>query len=125
MAKKTKPADPATTSESAAVPTAPAQTKKPAKAATKQPPAKKAKPAREKKLSALGAAAKVLGETGAPMTSGELIEAMSKKGYWSSPNGQTPGATLYAAIIREIGKKGKESRFAKSERGKFERTKVA
>ena len=33
--------------------------------------------------------------------------------------------TVYAAMIREIGKKGKESRFAKSERGKFERTKVA
>ena len=31
---------------------------------------------------------------------------------------------VYAAMIREIGKKGKESRFAKSERGKFERTKA-
>jgi hypothetical protein len=57
-----------------------------------------------------------LGETGQAMTSGELIEAMAKKGYLSSPNGQTPAATLYAAIIRETGKKGKESRFAKSER---------
>jgi hypothetical protein len=58
------------------------------------------------------------------MTSGELIEAMAKKGYWSSPNGQTPAATLYAAIIREIGKKGKASRFTKAERGKFARTKA-
>ena len=33
--------------------------------------------AQAKKLSALDAAAKVLGETGQPMTSGELIEAMS------------------------------------------------
>jgi HB1, ASXL, restriction endonuclease HTH domain len=115
MAKKSKTAEQSATTEAATVPTAPAKTKKPAKAATKS----KAKPAKEKKLSALDAAAKVLGETGQPMTSRELIEEMSKKGYWSSPNGQTPEATLYAAIIREIGKKGKESRFAKSEHGKF------
>jgi HB1, ASXL, restriction endonuclease HTH domain len=114
MAKKIKTAD-QTTTETA-----------PAKAPTKtKAPAKKAKPAKEKKLSALDAAAKILGETSQPMTTNEMIEAMSKKGYWSSPNGQTPQATLYSAIIREIGKKGKESRFAKSERGKFERTKVA
>jgi hypothetical protein len=50
---------------------------------------------------------------------GEMIEAMAKKGYWSSPNGQTPSATLYSAILREINVKGKESRFAKTERGKF------
>jgi hypothetical protein len=36
----------------------------------------------------------VLGETGQAMTSGELIEAIAKKGYWSSPNGQTPAANL-------------------------------
>jgi hypothetical protein len=84
-------------------------------------PAKKS-PA--KKLSALDAAAKLLGETGQSMTSGELIEAMAKKGYWSSPNGQTPEATLYSAMIREIAKKGKASRFSKRERGKFARTKA-
>jgi vancomycin resistance protein YoaR len=117
MAKKTK-----TTEATPAPKTAPA---KPAKAVAKtKAPAKSAKPAKARKLSALDAAAKVLGEMGTPMTSGELIEAMAKKSYWSSPNGQTPAATLYAAIIREIGKKGKESRFAKSERGKFERTRV-
>src|SRR5262245_39306045 len=112
MPKKTKPAT--TTVE------APAKSAKPAKKA----PAKKAKPVKEKKLSALDAAAKVLAEAGNAMNSTEMIEAMSKKGYWSSPNGQTPEATLYAAIIREIGKKGKDSRFAKTERGKFERTKA-
>jgi HB1, ASXL, restriction endonuclease HTH domain len=116
MAKKTKTAD------QTAPEAAPA---KPAKVAAKKAPAKKTKPAKEKRLNALDAAAKVLGETGQPMTSGELIETMSKKGLWSSPNGQTPAATLYAAMIREIGKKGKESRFAKSERGKFERTKAS
>jgi hypothetical protein len=51
-----------------------------------------------KKLSALDAAAKVLGETGHAMTSQEMIEAMAKKGYWSSPNGKTPHATLYTAV---------------------------
>ena len=125
MAKKMKTADQTPTTETTAT-TTESKLAKPAKTAPKtKAPAKNVKPAKEKKLSALDAAAKVLGETGTPMSSGELIEAMSKKGYWSSPNGQTPGATLYAAIIREIGKKGKESRFAKSERGKFERTKVA
>jgi hypothetical protein len=115
MSKKTKATE--TTATTQAVPA------KPAKATTKKAPGKKAEPSKDKKLSALDAAAKVLGETGQPMTSGELIEAISRKGLWSSPNGQTPGATLYAAMIREINKKGKESRFAKAERGKFERIK--
>jgi hypothetical protein len=44
---------------------------------------------------------------------------MAKKGLWTSPGGKTPHATLYSAIIREIALKGKESRFVKSERGKF------
>jgi hypothetical protein len=117
MAKKTKPADATPTPEAA-----PAKPAKPAKAM--KAPAKKAKPAKEKKLSALDAAAKILAGSREPMTSGELIEAMAKKGYWSSPNGQTPAATLYAAMIREINKKGKASRFAKAERGKFARTKA-
>jgi hypothetical protein len=46
----------------------------------------------------------------------ELIE-----GLWKSPGGQTPWATLHAAIAREITKKGKESRFRKAQRGKFTR----
>ncbi len=32
---------------------------------------------------------------------------------------QTPHATLYSAILREIGTKGKGARFKKTERGKF------
>jgi hypothetical protein len=48
-----------------------------------------------------------------------MIEAMAKKGYWSSPNGKTPHATLYAAILREINAKGNQARFKKTERGKF------
>ena len=89
-----------------------------AKKAEQAPPAKKPKAA-SGKLSALDAAAKVLGETGQPMTSAELIEAMAAKGYWSSPNGATPANTLYAAILREIKVKGEQSRFQKTERGKF------
>ena len=53
------------------------------------------------------------------MTTREMIEAMATKGYWSSPNGQTPAATLYSAILRKIAKKGADSRFTKTERGKF------
>mgnify|MGYP000997464826 CR=1 FL=1 len=33
--------------------------------------------------------------------------------------GKTPASTVYAAILREIQKKGDASRFVKAERGKF------
>ena len=49
----------------------------------------------------------------------ELIEAMEKKGLWTSPGGKTPHATLYSAILREINAKGKEARFKKTDRGRF------
>ncbi len=42
------------------------------------------------KLSAIDAAAKVLGEAGRPMTCQEMIDAMAAKGYWHSPGGKTP-----------------------------------
>ena len=71
------------------------------------------------KMSALDAAAKVLAESGEPMTSKEMIDAMAAKGYWTSPGGATPWATLYSALIREIANKGTEARFAKTERGHF------
>ena len=73
----------------------------------------------DKKHSALDAAFKVLGETAQPMTCQEMIEQMVAKGYWKSPKGRTPAATLYSAVLREIAAKGKESRFVKTERGKF------
>ncbi len=72
-----------------------------------------------KKLSALDAAAKVLGKTGQAMTCKEMIAAMASKGYWTSPGGKTPDATLYAAILREMQTKGEQARFIKAERGKF------
>ncbi len=71
------------------------------------------------KMSAIDAAAKVLGESKEPLNTKEMVEKMSAKEYWKSPGGKTPHATLYSAILREIQKKGKESRFQKVERGKF------
>ena len=81
----------------------------------KKAPAEK----KERGLSAIDAAVTVLGEADAPMSSKELIAAMSAKGYWTSPGGKTPHATLYSAILREISQKGPESRFQKTERGRF------
>jgi HB1, ASXL, restriction endonuclease HTH domain len=111
MAKK-KPGQAAVKAEKAKKAAEPEKTqeKEPAKAKAEK---------KEKKLSALDAAVKVLGETDQAMGCNEMIEAMTKKGYWSSPNGQTPAATLYSAILRELQKKGAESRFKKTERGKF------
>jgi hypothetical protein len=121
MTTKTKTAKKAAPKK--ATPKKKASAAKPAaKALGKKAPAKSAKskkPKGERKPSALDAAARVLGENGQPMASKEMIEAMAQKGYWKSPGGKTPHATLYAAILREIQQKGKDARFKKVERGKF------
>jgi hypothetical protein len=89
-------------------------------AKTKQGKKTKTKPAAEVKgMSALSAAAKVLEQKGVAMTCQELIGIMAAKGYWSSPGGKTPAATLYAGIIKEIQTKGKDSRFKKTAPGRF------
>jgi hypothetical protein len=84
---------------------------------------KRTKPKREddtpKKLSALSAAARVLAESDEPLSVKQMVEQMSEKGYWSSPGGKTPHATLYSAILREIAGKGELSRFVKTDRGRF------
>ncbi|HEV3443534.1 MAG TPA: winged helix-turn-helix domain-containing protein [Gemmataceae bacterium] len=72
-----------------------------------------------KKLSAIDAAAKVLAEAGEPMDCQTMIKTMAEKGYWMSAGGKTPAATLYSAILRELQTKGHDSRFKKTERGKF------
>lgn len=90
---------------------------KPAEA--KKARAKKEKPPKVKKVSCLDAAATVLSESAEPMSAMEMIEAMATRGLWSSPGGATPHATLYAAIIREIAKKGADARFTKTDRGRF------
>jgi hypothetical protein len=96
--------------------------KKPAtKKAAKSPktaPRNVGKP-KAKKVGALDAAAQVLAASKEPLNCKAMIEAMAKKGLWTSPGGKTPHATLYSAIIREIALKGKESRFVKKDRGQF------
>ena len=90
---------------------------------TKKTPAKKASaaPKADKKLSALDAAAQVLADAKEPMNTRQLIEAMSEKKLWTSPNGKTPDRTLYSAILRELNAKGEDARFKKADRGKFVR----
>ncbi len=72
----------------------------------------------EKKLSCVGAALKVLAESAQPLNTKEMIEAMEATGYWTSPGGKTPHATLYSAILRNLAA-GDDSRFVKTERGRF------
>ena len=81
---------------------------------------KKAKAPRGKgKMSGLDAAAQILAKAKEPMGCKELVEQSIAKGLWST-GGKTPHATLYAAIIREIAKKGKGARFKKVDRGRFQ-----
>jgi hypothetical protein len=72
----------------------------------------------EKKLSCVKAALKVLADSGEPMNAQEMIAAMTEAGLWESPGGKTPHATLYSAILRDM-KRGDDSRFVKTERGRF------
>ena len=84
--------------------------------AGRKAPAKKV--AKKKKPSGLDAAARVLAETGRPMSAKQLVEAMFAKKYWSS-DGQTPHATISSALQREIQNKGQQSRFRKTAPGRF------
>ena len=95
---------------------APAEKKKPTAKPAAKPPAQSAS---AKKYSALDAAWLVLRESGQPMNCPELIAQMAAKSYWTSPKGKTPSSTLYAAIMREVQQKGKESRFVKTGPGRF------
>ncbi len=98
------------------------------KTATKAARAKTAGDARAKtpkrsrgnsKLSGLDAAAQILAKAKEPMGCKDVAEQAMAQGLWS-PGGKTPHATLYAAIIREIAKKGKDARFKKVDRGRFQ-----
>ena len=82
---------------------------------------KKTNAPRKKKLrkpSGLDAAAQVLAKAKEPMRCKDIVDAMLGQGLWST-SGKTPHATIYAAIIREISKKGKDARFKKTDRGLF------
>jgi hypothetical protein len=86
-------------------------------------PGAKTEPKKARKMGALDAAAIVLADAGKPMRSKDLIAEMAKRGLWASPGGKTPEATLYAAILREIGAKGAAARFARAGKGEFASTK--
>lgn len=89
---------------------------------TVAPPEKPAKGKKSspegRKLTGLDAAAKVLAEVGTPLKCTEIVERALKQGYWQT-NGQTPSATLYSAMLREINVKGKDSRFQRTDKGTF------
>ena len=104
-------------------PKSPLGAKKTTKATKGTPRAKKAPRGerggpRAKRPSGLDAAAKVLAEAKEPMSCKAIVERMLAQGLWKT-GGKTPSATIYAAIIREIAKKGDKARFRKVERGKF------
>lgn len=83
-----------------------AKTKNPkAQPVSEAPPAKQPRSQKKPsgKVSALTAAARVLQETGVAMSCPELIQFMADKGYWKSPGGKTPQATLYSALARDQG----------------------
>ena len=71
------------------------------------------------KLSGLDAAAQILAKAKEPMGCKAIVEQAIEQKLWA-PGGKTPHATLYAAIIREIAKKGKDARFKKVDRGRFQ-----
>ncbi|MFG0243289.1 MAG: winged helix-turn-helix domain-containing protein [Phycisphaerales bacterium JB054] len=97
---------------------------KPASAIAKAAQAAKApKERKPKRVSGLDLAAKVLADAGAPLNAKTIAERAIAAGWKTS--GKTPEATLYAAIIREIAKKGKDARFAKRDRGLFTAAKEA
>ena len=76
--------------------------------------AKAAKPKGERKPGCLDAAVRVLEEAGKPMRSDEIVKVALAKGYWQT-KGATPGATLYAAVLRECVAKGAKARFRRAE----------
>lgn len=71
------------------------------------------------RASLLNAAATVLAESTTPMRVGEILAEITKRSLWSSPKGKTPGATLNAAMIREIAARGEQARFKRHDRGLF------
>lgn len=91
----------------------------PAERRKDQDPAKPAAHPKPRKDSCLSIAARLLAHSASPLSAQALIDLMAAKGLWTSPNGKTPAATLYAAITREIAAKGDKARFRKHERGLF------
>ncbi len=69
-------------------------------------------------MSLLDAAAYVLKAAKKPLSTREIVEAIIRLRLWT-PSGQTPWATLHAAISRDIVNNGEKSRFQKATRGLF------
>jgi hypothetical protein len=130
-----KPATPPTAATDAKAPAAAATEAKPTTPATPakqggQTPDKADKPSNASKTkkatkanaakrpSGLDAAARVLAESKEPMAVRDIVKLAFAKGYWKS-DGQTPHATIYSALHRDVAAKGKESRFKKVGRRRF------
>ena len=69
-------------------------------------------------MSALDAAANVLGSEGRSLRVEELTERMLSQGVWSSA-GRTPAATVHAQLATDVKKKGPKSRFVRTAPGTF------
>ena len=67
----------------------------------------------------LDAAARVLTDAGRADDLPRPHRGHGTRGLWTSPGGQTPHATLYSALLREINTKGDNARFVKVDRGRF------
>ena len=122
-APKPKTAKAAKPAAAKAVEPAPAKLEKP-EAATpeattpaKAPAKAKREPKPPKKASGLDLAARVLAEANEPLAARTIAERVIAAGW--KTDGATPHATLYAAMGREISRKGKDARFKKVDRGLF------
>lgn len=73
-----------------------------------------------KKPSMVEAALQVLSGAKEPMSCKDLVQAMTTRGLWSSPNGKTPANTLYSSFLRLIQNQGKAAPIRKAEKGTFE-----
>lgn len=90
-------------------------------AASDAPTASEDTAATTKPITGLDAAATVLRDAGKPLDVKTMVARMLERGLWKTA-GKTPAATIYSAIIREISGKGSNSRFQKSDRGRFAAT---
>ncbi|MBN1489779.1 MAG: winged helix-turn-helix domain-containing protein [Phycisphaerae bacterium] len=122
-AKGAKPTQATTAKDATQAPTLATGANRAAKAGKDANPQRAATRAKQgepkaKRPSGLDAAARVLAESGKPMTCRQIVEAAFQQKYWTS-DGLTPYATIYSAMIREIAQKGTTARFKKIGRGRF------
>ena len=80
--------------------------------------ARKPRARKDGKVSQMDAAVQILKEAGQELNCKEMVRRMIEKRLWET-KGRTPGATLSAALQRDIAKRGEASRFKKTARGLF------